>query len=47
MENINKEKRIVFNFFFFGHPMLARGILVPQPGIKLASSALETRNLNH
>ena len=32
-------------FIYFGH--MACGILVPQPGIKPASRALEAQSLNH
>ena len=35
------------NFFFFLPSPVARGILVPQPGIKPVPPALEAQSLNH
>ena len=38
---------LLYFFVIFWPPCMACGILVPQPGIKLAPAALELQNLNH
>ena len=41
------ERKLMVFFFFFWPHYVACGMLVPQPGVKLAPSAVEAQSLNH